>query len=101
MYSTKEVIRKGVLVRSLFPAKAFSVYPIKAGTAVLTATTELEKALFSSMYTPGVAYYPWLNTTIVSASDLSYKNISNQDALVELLGSEVDDNVIPSGAVHS
>jgi phage tail sheath protein FI len=41
----------------------------------------------------GAAYYPWLNTTIVSASDLSYKNISNQDALVELLGSEVDDNV--------
>lgn len=41
----------------------------------------------------GAAYYPWLNCTVVSADDLSYKNISNADALVDLLNSEVDDNV--------
>jgi len=41
----------------------------------------------------GASYYPWLNTTIVSADDLSYANISNGSSLVELLTSEVDDNV--------
>jgi hypothetical protein len=30
------------------------VYPIKAGTAVATSTTELGKAFFSTIYTPGV-----------------------------------------------
>ncbi len=41
----------------------------------------------------GASYYPWLNTTIVSADDLDYNNISNAGALVELLNGEVDDNV--------
>lgn len=41
----------------------------------------------------GAAYYPWLNTTIVSADDLNYSNISNTEGLIELLNSEVDDNV--------
>lgn len=41
----------------------------------------------------GAAYYPWLNTTVVSADDLSFSNISNADALVELLTAEVEDNV--------
>ncbi len=41
----------------------------------------------------GASYYPWLNCTVVSADDLNYKNISNADALVDLLNTEVDDNV--------
>jgi len=41
----------------------------------------------------GASYYPWLNATVVSADDLSYTNISNPDALVDMLNAEVDDNV--------
>ncbi|MFT4925256.1 MAG: phage tail sheath protein FI [Phenylobacterium sp.] len=40
------------------------------------------------------AYYPWLNTTIVQDSDLSYDNISNIDILKELLDAEVDSQFI-------
>lgn len=41
----------------------------------------------------GAAYYPWLNTTIVSADDLNFTNVSNTEGLIELLNKEVDDNV--------
>nr|BAG13478.1 cytoplasmic fibril protein [Saprospira sp. SS98-5] len=41
----------------------------------------------------GAAYYPWVAATVVSSDDLTYKNISNPDALVEVLNSEVDENV--------
>ena len=41
----------------------------------------------------GASYYPWLNTTIVQADEISYKNISNLDGLVEVLNNEVDENV--------
>jgi len=39
------------------------------------------------------SYYPWVNATVVSADDLSYKNISNVDGLVDILNAEVDENV--------
>jgi len=39
----------------------------------------------------GAAYYPWLHTTIVSADDVNYTNISNADGLAGLLNAEVDD----------
>src|SRR5436190_9120477 len=35
------------------------------------------------------AYYPWLNTTIVQDSDLSYESISNADVLQGLLTTEL------------
>lgn len=41
----------------------------------------------------GAAYYPWLNATVVSSDDLSYQNISNAEGLIEILNSEVDENV--------
>lgn len=41
----------------------------------------------------GASYYPWLNATVVGADDLSYRNISNADSLVEVLNTEVDENV--------
>jgi hypothetical protein len=41
----------------------------------------------------GASYYPWLNTTVVSADDLDYSNISNAEGLVEVLNNEVDENV--------
>jgi uncharacterized protein len=41
----------------------------------------------------GASYYPWLNTTIVSADDVDYTNVSNAAGLVDLLNAEVDSNV--------
>lgn len=35
------------------------------------------------------AYYPWLNTSIVQDSDVSFLNISNVDKLAELLNGEI------------
>ncbi|MFK7908370.1 MAG: phage tail sheath family protein [Chitinophagales bacterium] len=37
------------------------------------------------------AYYPWLNTTIVQADELSYTNISNIDGLSAILLKEADE----------
>ena len=39
----------------------------------------------------GAAYYPWLNTTVVSASEVSFKNISNHSDLVKILTNEARD----------
>ena len=39
----------GTFVNDFVPLSAFLVYPMKAGTAVATGTTEEPKALFSSM----------------------------------------------------
>jgi phage tail sheath protein FI len=41
----------------------------------------------------GASYYPWLNTTVVSADDVDYTNVSNAAGLVDLLNAEVDSNV--------
>jgi len=37
----------------------------------------------------GMAYYPWLNTTIVQDRDLSYENIVNKDLLQAMLKAEL------------
>lgn len=36
------------------------------------------------------AYYPWLNTSIVQTSDLSFENITNLDVLKGLVDAEID-----------
>ena len=36
----------------------------------------------------GMSYYPWLNTSIVDADELSYENILNKDVLAALLRQE-------------
>jgi phage tail sheath protein FI len=41
----------------------------------------------------GASYYPWLKTTVVSADELDFTNVSNRDGLVALLSKEVDENV--------
>ncbi len=38
----------------------------------------------------GAAYYPWVNTTVVGSSELSFKNISNTKSLVNVLVSEAE-----------
>jgi hypothetical protein len=41
----------------------------------------------------GAAYYPYLNTSILSSSDLDFSYIENIDSLVEVLNKEVDDRL--------
>ncbi len=41
----------------------------------------------------GAAYYPYLNTSIVSGSDLNFSYINNIDGLIEVLNKEVDDRL--------
>jgi len=41
----------------------------------------------------GAAYYPFLNTSVVSESEVDFTNISNPESLVEIIASEVDANV--------
>ncbi|MBW3530715.1 phage tail sheath C-terminal domain-containing protein [Shewanella sp. NKUCC06_TVS] len=40
------------------------------------------------------AYYPWLHTTIVQDSDVSFQNIANIDVLTTLLNTEVASNFV-------
>lgn len=42
------------------------------------------------------AYYPWLNTSIVQTTDLSFSNVSNVDKLRELLKAEIDRSALKS-----
>ena len=41
----------------------------------------------------GAAYYPWLQTTVVPASEIDYTNISNIDGLAGILNKEIDELV--------
>ena len=42
----------------------------------------------------GAAYYPWLNTTIVTSSETSYKNVSNTPELIKILTAEAEQNYL-------
>ena len=42
----------------------------------------------------GAAYYPWLNTTIVTSSEISYKNVSNTPELIKILTAEAEQNYL-------
>lgn len=41
----------------------------------------------------GAAYYPFVNTTLVGASDVDFTRIKNQENLIDYLKLEVDDNL--------
>jgi len=41
----------------------------------------------------GAAYYPFVQTTIVSSGDVNFTNISNSADLIEILSKEVDDDL--------
>ncbi len=43
----------------------------------------------------GAAYFPWLNSTVITSSEVTYKNISNPDLLVSLLTAEIADMSFP------
>ena len=41
----------------------------------------------------GAAYYPYVNTNVTSSSEVNYSRVSNPEALVEILTSEVDEGM--------
>ena len=45
----------------------------------------------------GAAYYPFLNTSIVSTSEVDHRNISNKAELIKLLSNEAGDMFFPDG----
>ena len=47
----------------------------------------------------GAAYYPWLNTTIVTSSEISYRNISNIPELIKLLTAEAEQSYLQIASV--
>lgn len=55
--------------------------------------TKFREGIGTNFLQWGAAYYPWLSTTIVSADEVNYTNISNPDGLSGILNKEVDDMV--------
>jgi len=44
-----------------------------------------------------MAYYPWVNTTIVQESELTYENIENPSVLQDLIRTELKLDMLPDG----
>lgn len=52
--------------------------------------TNFREGVGNNFLNYGASYYPWLNTTIVTGSEISFKNISNIPDLVKLLTAEAE-----------
>ncbi|MFT5832888.1 MAG: phage tail sheath protein FI [Cognaticolwellia sp.] len=55
--------------------------------------SKFRESVGSNFLSFAAAYYPWVNTTIVQANEISYSNVSNTEDLVAILNKEVDDNL--------
>ena len=62
--------------------------------------TKFREGIGSNNLAWGAAYYPYLNTTIVTPSEIDYRRISNLEVLVEILNAEVDGN-LESGSISA
>ncbi|BDD07359.1 phage tail sheath family protein [Aureibacter tunicatorum] len=51
---------------------------------------QFREAVGDNFLSYGTAYYPWLNTTVVSSDEIDFKNIANVDGLVDILTKEVN-----------
>lgn len=52
--------------------------------------TAFREGIGSNFLAFGAGYYPWVNTTIVSADEISASNISNTSGLIDLLTKEAE-----------
>ena len=59
--------------------------------------TQFREGVGNNFLMYGASYYPWLKTTTVPASEISYKNISNINDLVKILTKEAE-NLFLGGA---
>lgn len=73
----------------------FAIFDVPAGDTARTynekdCITKFREGVGHNNLAYGAAYYPWLNTTVVSASELSFKNISNTNELIKVLTKEAE-----------
>lgn len=76
----------------------FAILDVHSGASARTlldddVVTSARGAYGNNFLDFGAAYYPWLNTTVVTADDVNYTNVSNTADFIALLGAEVDSNV--------
>ena len=75
----------------------FAIFDIPGGDQGRTyndkdVITQFREGVGHNNLAYGASYYPWLNTTVVSGSELSFKNISNVNTLVNILTKEANRN---------
>ena len=76
----------------------FAILDVYGGTNERTFDDEdvinkFREGVGSNFLMWGAAYYPYLNTTLIKASEIDYTRIENLDGLVEVLSKEVADNL--------
>ena len=76
----------------------FAILDVYGGTKERTFDDEdvidkFREGVGSNFLMWGAAYYPFLNTTLIKASEIDYTRIENLDGLVEVLSKEVADNL--------
>lgn len=73
----------------------FAIFDIPNGDQARTYNdkdiiTQFREGIGHSNLAYGASYYPWLNTSVISASEVSFKNISNVNELVKVLSKEAE-----------
>ena len=76
----------------------FAILDVYNGTVDRTHSdddviTKFREGIGSNHLSWGAAYYPFVNTNVISSSEVTYSRVSNPDALTEILNSEVDSNL--------
>ena len=76
----------------------FAILDVYNGTKARTHSdddviTKFREGVGSNFLSWGAAYYPFVNTNVVSSSEVDYTRISNPEALVEILNAEVEANL--------
>jgi hypothetical protein len=76
----------------------FAILDVYNGTTERTFDDEdvinkFREGVGSNFLMWGASYYPFLNTTLIKASEIDYTRIENLDGLIGILTKEVDDDL--------
>ena len=76
----------------------FAILDVYNGTSERTFDDEdvinkFREGVGSNFLMWGASYYPFLNTTLIKASEIDYTRVENLDGLIEVLTKEVADNL--------
>ncbi len=76
----------------------FAILDVYNGTVARTYSdddviTKFREGVGSNFLSWGAAYYPFVNTNVISSSEVDYSRISNPETLVEILNAEVEANL--------
>ena len=77
----------------------FAIFDVHGGNQARTyddndVVTAFREGVGNNFLDFGAGYYPWLNTTIVAASEIDFSRISNTRDLVSLLTREAENNYL-------